>query len=779
MTARRSELLRDLGFYALLAVIVALVFADLITLAGTLHIRDTALFIYPDRHLVWERARSGNFFPMWDFRTSAGQPLAANPGFGVFYPPAWLLPLFSNFNLAFNLFLVGHFLLSGAAMFALLRSLCVSPPAACFGAISWMLGGLMASFACLTLFLYASAWLPLFALYSRRFLISRRVSDFAGAAMTLGVIIIVGEAAMILQAGALLGGYALARALRERSSILRAAGLTAAIIVGGVLVGAVQLFPALELQRESARAAGFPLQWASEWSMRPSRPLELAYPNVFGYFISNGALYWARSAERPAGPPFIFSFYPGLLATALIIAGFVTRARGWKFSAPVVAISYLLAIGEHAPLFQILHAAGLRNVRYPEKFFASAIFILVIFAAMALDDLPRIWKHLASTISAIGVGAVLMFAVSFAPWYRDFFARVWTLGGTAEMFVTESRRGWLFAAMEAAILLALVLVRPRLRPPLWIAALIVFTLGDLAPRLPGIMPRVPVSYYSPPPAATRFPDPAAVRIFSQAQWDYLQHPPTDVPIEMKPWLVRNGLMPRLVTAWGFHAMFEVDVNSTSQKATTELNQMLWTLKGLRRNDRLPLLMALTGVTHIVVPRPFDMNVKPEAIEPVSVIALGNPRYYFADQIITAGSIGEFAAALTSNVQWSRRAAFIPMLSFVPAAGRVVRAVEGDDRIDLAVESGGRALLVVAITPHRHWRATIDGAPSSLIRANGGMQAVEVPLGRHNITMIYRDPVVTASAVVSALTVIALLLAALTSRFAARSRSTIPPPQSQR
>jgi len=222
MTTRRSELLRDLGFCALLAVIVALVFADLITLAGTLHIRDTALFIYPDRHLVWERARAGNWFPMWDFRTSAGQPLAANPGFGVFYPPVWLLPLFSNFNLAFNLFLVGHFLLSGAAMFALLRSLRVSPPSACFGAISWMLGGLMASFACLPLFLYASAWLPLFALCSRRFLISRRVTDFAGAAMTLGVIIIVGEAAMILQAGALFAGYALARAVRERSSLLRA-----------------------------------------------------------------------------------------------------------------------------------------------------------------------------------------------------------------------------------------------------------------------------------------------------------------------------------------------------------------------------------------------------------------------------------------------------------------------------------------------------------------------------------------------------------------------------
>jgi len=642
-----------------------------------------------------------------------------------------------------------------------------------------MLGGLMASFACLPLFLYASAWLPLFALYSRRFLISRRVTDFASAAMTLGVIIIVGEAAMILQAGALLTGYALARAVRERSSLLRAAALTLVIIAGGVLAGAAQLFPAFELQRESARAAGFPLRWASEWSMRPSRPLELAYPNVFGYFISNGALYWARSAERPAGPPFIFSFYPGLLVTALVIAGFATRARGWKFAAFVVAISYLLAIGEHAPLFRLLHAAGLRSVRYPEKFFASAIFVLVIFAAMALDALPRIWKHLAWTIEAIGAGAVLMFAISFAPWYRDFFSRVWKLGGTAEMFVTESRRGWLFAAMEAAILLALVLVQPRLRPMLWIAALIVFTLGDLAPRLPGIMPRVPVSYYSPPPAAARFPDPATVRIFSQAQWDYLQHPPPDVPIEMKPWLVRNGLMPRLVTAWGFHAMFEVDVNSTSQKSTTELNQALWTLKGLRRNDRLPLLMALTGVTHVVVSRPFDMNVKPEAIEPVSVIALGNSRYYFADQIIASRSIGGFVAALNSNVPWSPRAAFVPMPSFVPADGRVVRAVEGDDRIDLTVESAGRALLVVAVTPHRHWHATIDGAPSPAVRANGGMQALEVPAGRHNITMIYRDPVVTVSAIVSALTVIALLLAALISRFAARSRSTELPPQSQR
>jgi uncharacterized membrane protein YfhO len=37
-----------------------------------------------------------------------------------------------------------------------------------------------------------------------------------------------------------------------------------------------------------------------------------------------------------------------------------------------------------------------------------------------------------------------------------------------------------------------------------------------------------------------------------------------------------------------------------------------------------------------------------------------------------------------------------------------------------------------------WRASVDGGGVPLLRANGGFQAVEVPAGRHEVLLEYKD-----------------------------------------
>jgi uncharacterized membrane protein YfhO len=60
------------------------------------------------------------------------------------------------------------------------------------------------------------------------------------------------------------------------------------------------------------------------------------------------------------------------------------------------------------------------------------------------------------------------------------------------------------------------------------------------------------------------------------------------------------------------------------------------------------------------------------------------------------------------------------------------------RIVCVVECDQPTLVVVAQSYHRNWKASVDGAPAPLWRANYAFQAVQVPAGRHELVLEYRD-----------------------------------------
>ena len=63
--------------------------------------------------------------------------------------------------------------------------------------------------------------------------------------------------------------------------------------------------------------------------------------------------------------------------------------------------------------------------------------------------------------------------------------------------------------------------------------------------------------------------------------------------------------------------------------------------------------------------------------------------------------------------------------------------------EVHTESHGPAMLVVAQTFYPPWRASIDGRPARLWRANYAFQALEVPAGAHIVRIAYQDRVFLA------------------------------------
>jgi hypothetical protein len=81
-------------------------------------------------------------------------------------------------------------------------------------------------------------------------------------------------------------------------------------------------------------------------------------------------------------------------------------------------------------------------------------------------------------------------------------------------------------------------------------------------------------------------------------------------------------------------------------------------------------------------------------------------------------------------------------------GSVRISEERADRIVLEADLREAGYVVLADAFDPGWRATLDGAPAPLLRANLAFRAVSTPGGRHRVEMVYRPRAFWAGAAVS-------------------------------
>lgn len=757
---------------AILIAIPSLFFLDVLLGWSVLYTRDVAFYHLPGKKVLRDIVLAGEF-PYWNVFLSAGQPLAANPAHGVFYPLTWLI-LLPDFLYGFQLHALSHVYIAAFGMYALLRSLGTARASAVIGGISFGVGGLMLSGLQLFPFLFSGAWMPWVCLFTRRFLEHRRPRDFALATVMFSMQLLIGEPVTVLQTGFILGMYALFRGERSVRRMARDVAFVGAISVAALFTSAVQTLPLLDHYRDSVRANGFEFQIVRQWSTPPIRLGELVFPMLMGNPRTDTAEpYWGDYLYGRGGP-FFQSLYPGLFIAALCFAGIVAGLRGRALLLSIGLVSLILAVGTHTPLLRWMYDIGLaRSIRYPEKFVMAGIFAMVVFGVLAFDALlrgdARIRRIAIAFVAATVVVALIAAALASVPAGQVAFRAIWSVPHDEAIAreLSSSRTGWIVAAIRGGILVILLVAMSRLRRGVALTLIGLFVTVDLAMLVPEIVPRSPRAFYTDAPrvleelAQPRDP----YRVFLLSEWTH-KTPSGTLYMKRRPHayvLFRNGLPGRSPETYGIRTVMGVDFDLTALTVTDDFQRAAWDLQKKMPRDWLSHIAAMSNIEYVGVFRPLPTEAARSGrdvryIRTIRFVPGGpSPRYYFAPEIVTARSRGEFVEKVSTG-RYSKQAAYIEDRAFVPDSGKVLRWGETANTARIEVESAGNAFLVMSVTAHKYWRVGIDGTEVPAITTNRTYQGIVVPGGRHVVTMRYHNPLIAAGAAISLAAVLALAFA---------------------
>ncbi|HUJ13765.1 MAG TPA: hypothetical protein VL284_08240 [Thermoanaerobaculia bacterium] len=508
----------------LLIALPTLFFADVLFLGNNFFFRDLFAYHFPMKHVLRETIARGEF-PWWNPYFGGGQPMAANPAYELWYPPQWLI-FVGTFAFGFALHILFHVYLALLGMYAFLRSIPLRVQAATFGALSFGFSGFL---------LGTITNLPTFFVWSWAGVIGwavlRRIrgGSIAPAALAMAMPLLVLDPAAVPQLFALVIAGTL---VVDRRALPRVIGA----ILLSVAIAAVAIVPAIDHAHDSVRARGFAYGDVIDYSMPPVRIVELILPRAFGLDLRTR---WLTHVFAPRGTPYLPSIYCGVAVAILAIAGFLTRQRGAATVAAICAISYVLAIGGHTPLFSWLYAAGLRSLRYPEKFIAAGVVTLIVFASVCVDRIDSVRRAAIGTSLAVAAALLVAGILVPLPPFR------WSL-----LLAAFIAAAWALAFWERSALIGLALL-----------------VVDVAWFSNQLLPREPRSFFTPPPIVKAL-EPGAT-LFHRGMW---AQPGMAAMYERRaPALsFRNSLRPLTPALWNLRLAMEGDIDETYLQPTHDL-----------------------------------------------------------------------------------------------------------------------------------------------------------------------------------------------------------------
>lgn len=733
----RWPLLRSVALYAVL-------YAALISpwLVGALTIPwDAKAHFYPQFVFMAQAFAAGDT-PAWNPFIFAGHPQIADPQSLIFSPPHLIVALFNG---------APSLLVADAIVFAMLFAGAVAlifyardhqwhPAGALVAALAFSLGGSAAWRLQHVGQILSLSWFAIaFFLLARA---QARASWGWGLAAGLAIGFMLAGRDQVAYLGAwLLCLYAVmglaGRHWRALLIPLSVTGITA------LLVAALPILFSLALAGLSNRSA-IDLLGAERGSLHPASLLTLVVGNLFGV-TGPLAEFWG-----PPSPAWGFTdlflarnmgaLYAGLLPLAGLIVLLFRReifAPSIRFFTISVILLLIYALGRYTPLFAFIHAyvPGVDLFRRP----ADATFLLGFCLAMLGGyGVHRLvvagWRWSREGVAIFGtILCVVVMAAALA-------ISKGQLPKAAPALVITG----LSALILASTFAVLALVRRR---PILASALIAGSLSlDLA-------------LTNAPNESTALPRALYAMLETQQQNDTLrflkdrlqetQNPDRRDRVELVAlgfdW-PNAAMIQQIETTLGYNPL---RLAYYAQATGAQDHAALASQKGrapLLPSYRSPLANLL-GVRYIVTAAPLQ-ELDPLAREAdFPLIArigehqiYSNPRALPRVMFVPRAQAADQNALIQSG-QWG--AGFDPLRVALVSPDDAKRLDQGSEgqarlvryengRVIVAASSARGGILVLNDVYHPWWRASIDGTPVSIMRANGIFRAVALPPGNHEI-----------------------------------------------
>jgi hypothetical protein len=696
---------------------------------------DTYSHFYPNVLHALDVLRDGGRGLLWNPLQNCGQPFFANVEVGLLYP-ANLFFLLLDPDRALRAVLFFNLAVGGLSAYFLCRTLGLAQAAAVGGALAFELGN---ATAFVTMWAPQAAgpyaWFPAAMLCCERILREPSVRGGIALGAVLAVALLAGFPQTVLFAYQLIALRVVWELATRR---VRRPGSVVLVTIFGltlpVLLDAVQLLPAIEVARSSVRGEGLSLIETSVLG-------RLAWED-----FRNGAVF--RSALH--NPLLVV---PVVLATsALPTAG---KRRTALFYAGAGVLCFVLALGTNTSLFELYTRLPWgRLFREPVRFMWVVGFCLAVLTAFGLDALGSGGRR-NRAVAWMGACLAALALAGFRRFAPDGLTTVeWLLAGTAvaswlatALWPAQAPRLALLALSALAVNLVGVpgFTYMRLLPdrqPLLTHAML---FGELRTRLTAqdriyVAPRYP-HFDLMQKSASVFGLPSIEDYGSQTSDRYAR---------LYLWL---RLSRRLRTP------FDTDFSFFGDSLYANTNRRLLDLVGVR------YLVVAAGADGVIAQMKPAFTLIHDGEVRVYENPRALPRAFWVPRIGIVPNPNQLLGTLASALNDPRQVVLLeaPLPSGFAGgpgdsrAGRVDFLTNEPEHLVLRVDAPQRGFLFLSDQDYPGWRATIDGAPAAIVRANYAFRLVEVPRGRSVVEFRYAPGSVRLGAAVSGATLIGIAL----------------------
>jgi hypothetical protein len=739
-----GEWLNARRFALVLALLIAATFPQVLLGLRSFVVRDFGFFAYPLAHFQRECFWRGEL-PLWNPYNNCGVPFLAQWNTMPLYPPA-LIYLLLPLTWSLGLFCLLHLFFAGLGMYRLAHRWSGHPLAASVAGVAFAFNGLTLNMLMWPSHIATLSWMPWVILLVEagwqqggRKLI---VAAFAGALQMLAggpeTILLTWLLLSALWIGQAVGRWRSRRGAGSSDPLLPVLGRFPLMVLLVAALAAIQLLPFLDLAAHSQRETGYA---DTRWSLPGRGWANFFVPMVFGRIWNMGVFFQHHQAWTS-------SYYLGLgaLLLACLAMFSIRRPRIWFLTA-VCAIALLLAWGDQTFFYRALRSIlpQLSLVTYPVKFVTLIAFSVPLLAAYGLAA----WQNWIPPAGALQK-RLLLFATVFLGLIAGILVWAWRAPLPADNVAATLRNG-LGRAGFLVVSTGLLIALRRKQGGRWNCALplawIVVAWLDVLTHMPKQNPTVEPWIYTPGLARTQLamqPQPALggsrVMVLPTAEAGLtaftMSNPGTNFLIKRLGYFADCNLLDDVPKVNGFFSLYPRECG--------ELNSIIYS----STNAAFPRLADFMAASHITAADRFFDWVPREGFLPL--ITGGQRPIYLEDaQALQAILSRDFkpndVVMLTPGAQFQAT-------NQVPVRLGAARFTQRT--VEFEAEAGQPSLVTVAQTFYHGWRATIDGQPARVVRANYAFQALEIPAGRHAIRMVYAEKTLPAGILISLAALIA-------------------------